>query len=329
MSGPGLPPALVAALEALLERRPRGALQASALRLSKAYRARRTTAEAIRDEIDALAYALTRMPATYAAAVAALSRLRDEQPHLRPRSLLDAGCGLGAAAYAARAIWPELETVTLLDRSPAFLALAGTLARESAALSAPCFVAGDLTRLPEDIAAHDLVIAGYALTELPEAAPAAVAEALFARASGALLLIEPGTPRDHARLSAARARLIAQGAVVLAPCPHNAPCPLPAPDWCHFSVRLPRSRAHRLLKGAQAPFEDEKFAYLAAARSGAPAQARIVGPPGAGKAGTALKLCGRHGIRETFVAKRDKPRFESIRKKGWGDPVTLPAEETG
>ena len=35
------------------------------------------------------------------------------------------------------------------------------------------------------------------------------------------------------------------GANILAPCPHARPCPLAAPDWCHFSARVARSRLHR------------------------------------------------------------------------------------
>ena len=40
-----------------------------------------------------------------------------------------------------------------------------------------------------------------------------------------------------------------------------------APDWCHFTQRLPRSRAHKQIKGAELPFEDEKFSYVALTRA--------------------------------------------------------------
>ncbi len=161
-------------------------------------------------------------------------------------------------------------------------------------------IEADLARLgrPEG-APFDLVVVGYALTEIADAVLPTLIDALWALTSGALAIVEPGTPRDHARLMAVRERLIALGAAVLAPCPHAAPCPLAAPDWCHFSVRLPRSRAHKLLKGAEAPFEDEKFAYLAVARGGGPsAPARVIAPPRAGKAGISLKLCTDKGICE-------------------------------
>ena len=105
------------------------------------------------------------------------------------------------------------------------------------------------------------------MTEIAEEKLDAAVDAAWSRCAGALVLVEPGTPRDHARLMRMRARLVAAGARVSLPCPHSAPCPLEAPDWCHFSVRLARSRDHKLLKGADAPFEDEKFAYLVATRA--------------------------------------------------------------
>ena len=40
-----------------------------------------------------------------------------------------------------------------------------------------------------------------------------------------------------------------------------------APDWCHFTQRLPRSRAHKQIKEADVPFEDEKFSYVALTRA--------------------------------------------------------------
>lgn len=325
-----LPAPLAAAIEARLEGRAQGPLRESARLLSERYRARQPTIETIRDETDALAYAATRMPATYAAIATALGRLEEECPDFAPSRMLDVGCGLGAAACAAATLWPSVAEIALLDRSAPFLRLAAGLMKESGAAAAIEAIEADFAA-PRAIAAapFDLVVVGYALTEIAESDLPSVADRLWAQTGGALVIVEPGTPRDHARLMGVRARLVAAGANVIAPCPHRAPCPLPADDWCHFSVRLARRRTHRLIKGAEAPFEDEKFAYLVVGRFGAeaPASARIIGPPRAGKAGTSLKLCGDKAFRETFIPKRDKPRYEKIRRKDWGDPLRAPAEE--
>lgn len=328
---PALPAGLASAITAQLERRPRQALAESARRLSESYRARRPTTDAIRDETDALAYALTRMPATYAAVVSVLGRLAAEQPDFAPESLLDVGCGLGAATYAAAMVWPEIREAELADRSEAFLALAARLAADSgeALVAAARITRSDITRLGAAIPPRDLVVASYALTELPDAELPVVADALWARTEGALVIVEPGTPRDHARLMTVRAKLIDLGAQILAPCPHARPCPLAAPDWCHFSVRLPRTRDHKLLKGAEAPFEDEKFSYLVAGRAGAPASARILAPPRHGKAGVAVKLCQSTGAGEIFLPKRDKARYDNMRRKDWGDVLDSLPEEDG
>jgi len=329
--GPALPAGLATAIMAQLERRPRPALAESARRLSESYRARKPTTDAIRDETDALAYALTRMPATYAAVLSVLGRLAAEQPDFFPESLLDVGCGLGAAAYAAAAVWPEIREAELADRSEAFLTLAARLAADSgeALITAARITRGDITRLNPDIPARDLVVASYALTELPDAALPAVAADLWARTAGALVIVEPGTPRDHARLMSVRARLIELGAQVLAPCPHARPCPLEAPDWCHFSVRLPRTRDHKLLKGAEAPFEDEKFSYLVVGRSSAAPPVRVVAPVRLGKAGATAKLCDPNGVAEIFLPKREKARYERIRRKDWGDALDALPEDDG
>jgi ribosomal protein RSM22 (predicted rRNA methylase) len=328
MIRPALPAALAAALAAQLERRPRQALAESARRLSECYRARRPTSDAVRDETDALAYALTRMPATFAAVVAALGRLAEEQPDFAPTNLVDIGCGLGAGAYAASAIWPSIAAVEMIDRSRAFLELAATLAAGSGVgpVAGANIATADITRLPE-AAPSDLVVVAYALTELADADLRPVVGALWGRTGGALAIVEPGTPRDYARLMAARAKLIDLGATILAPCPHARPCPLAGSDWCHFSVRLPRSREHKFLKGADAPFEDEKFAYLIAARSGRGAHARIIAPPRREKAGLKLKLCANKHMSEIFVPKRDKAGYEGVRRKEWGDALDASPEE--
>ena len=88
---------------------------------------------AIRTEADALAYALARMPATYAAVAASLNALSEVRPDFAPETLLDVGAGPGTATWAAAEAFSSLESFTLLDANDALRALALDLARDSSA----------------------------------------------------------------------------------------------------------------------------------------------------------------------------------------------------
>lgn len=319
------PPAqLSSALQALLEGKGRKELSARATRLSEGFRSRQSSRELLRDDLDALAYALTRLPATYAANATVLRKIFEESPNFRPSSLVDAGCGLASASFAALEVWPDIRDVALLDRSPEFLALARRLIETSAhvALTKANIITADLLTFPRAHAPADLVVASYALTEIADNALPVALDALWERAGRALVLIEPGTPRDYSRLMTLRERLIRAGGRIALPCPHDRPCPLTSPDWCHFATRLSRSRDHKLLKGADLPFEDEKFSYLVAFRNEEPARrARITAPPRNIKWGVELRLCAPQGMEQTTIAKRDKAFFQSVRKSVWGDSI--------
>jgi len=135
-------------------------------------------------------------------------------------------------------------------------------------------------------------------------------------------VIEPGTPAGYARILALRQQLISAGAHVAAPCPHDRPCPLIPPDWCHFSQRLPRSQAHRQIKGAEVPFEDERFIYVALTRAPpATRAARVLAPPDVGKAEITAKLCTEAGVALTTVPRRDKTAYADARRWRWGDAI--------
>src|SRR4051812_20463350 len=92
-------------LNALLEGVSRKDLASRALRQSQAYRTGGTSVT-IAHAMDALAYALARAPATYAAARAVLGRVKEAAPGFAPASHLDVGAGPGTASWAAAELWP-------------------------------------------------------------------------------------------------------------------------------------------------------------------------------------------------------------------------------
>lgn len=314
-----LPAALRSAIDRELAGVSRRDLTERTAATTAAYRAGRTSATAIKGREDALAYALARLPATYAATATVLAEAARMAPGFAPTSLLDAGAGPGGGSWAAAGTWPSLRQVTWMDSSPPFLDLAWRLAAGTPLADADArradLTAGDLPRA-------DLVLASYALAEIPAGAQDRVVAALWQATGGVLALVEPGTPAGYARILAARDALIGEGGTILAPCPHHAACPLAAPDWCHFSVRLARSRDHRLVKAADVPFEDEKFAYVVAARphlAAAPRAPRVLARPRAGKPGIELKLCAEGGLEQRFVPRRDKAAHAAARRLDWGD----------
>jgi ribosomal protein RSM22 (predicted rRNA methylase) len=321
MTAPDLPAELSAALNAKLQGLSRSDAAARAALISRTYRDGGGSG-AITTEADALAYALARMPATYAAVTASLNALREVHPDFAPQNLLDVGAGPGTATWAAAEAFSSLESFTLLDANRALRALALDLVGGSGRLRGIGYHHGSARTALADAPAADLVVASYVIAEIGDAEQAALAELLWAKTSGTLLVVEPGTPAGYARIIALRARLIAAGAHVAAPCPHDGPCPLHAPDWCHFTQRLPRSRAHMQVKGVELPFEDEKFSYVALTRASvARHPARVLAQPVVSKIEVAAKLCTPDGLVLAKVPHRSKADYARARRWRWGDAV--------
>ena len=321
MTSPDLPAELKAALDAKLQGRSRNDIASRAALISKTYRDGGGSG-AIRSEAEALAYALARMPATYAAVVASLNALCEIAPDFAPHSLLDVGAGPGTASWAAAATFPSLQSFALLDANAALRALALDLAKASTRLGDLNYRSGEALAALADTEAADLVIASYLIGELDDAQRPKLAERLWSKTRGTLLVVEPGTPAGYARIIAFRQQLIAAGAHVAAPCPHDGRCPLTAPDWCHFTQRLARSRAHKQVKGAELPFEDEKFCYLALTRTlVALRPSRVLAQPHLGKAEVTAKLCTPDGLKSEKVPRRDKTAYARARRWRWGNAV--------
>jgi len=103
----------------------------------------------------------------------------------------------------------------------------------------------------------------------------------------------------------------------------TAKCPLAPPDWCHFTQRLQRSRAHKQVKGAELPFEDEKFAYVALTREPVAARAsRVLAQPTVTKVEVTARLCTPTGVKLTRTPRRAKADYAVARRWRWGDAVS-------
>jgi ribosomal protein RSM22 (predicted rRNA methylase) len=316
-----LPPSLRAALDRELEGIALADLARASDALSQRYRAEVQDGRLhLADEAAARAYLTTRLPATFAAISAALNAVAEARPDFAPRTALDAGAGPGTATWAAVQQWDSLEGATLVEASSAICAVG---LRLGLPVTHPKWIAGRLDAALADLSPSDLVLLAYVLDELPEAAREPLIRQLWALTGDTLLIVEPGTPSGWKRILHARDLLIQAGAHILAPCPHAKPCPLAAPDWCHFSARVARSRLHREAKGGTVPWEDEKFIYVAASRqSGLQPEARVIAPPLASKAAVTLKLCQANGYAADRVfAKRAGDSFKTARRLDWGDIV--------
>lgn len=277
---------------------------------------------------EAKAYALTRMPATFAAADRCLKSLQTALPSFHPERLLDIGAGTGTVALAALNRYPDIVQATLLEPNPYLRQIGKELTEDITETASIDWLSGRMeTTLPEGT--YDLLTCGYVLNELRhnhgDKQFTGVIETLWDKTGGALILIEPGTPEGQSNILAARDLLLKSGAHIAAPCPHSAPCPVAETGkaWCHFSVRVERSKRHRLLKKeAVRPYEDEKFSYLIATRAAPesiPAY-RLIGHPRKSKV-ISVELCCANGRYEDRTIPKSSPDYKKFRKTSWGDSV--------
>ena len=214
------------------------------------------------------------------------------------------------AAWAAVEQWPSLSELTLVEIEPAMIAAGRELLPDAS------WVEGDVAsaRGPAE-----LVVVSYVLGEL-RAAPI---EQLWSQAADTIVFVEPGTPAGYLRVLDARAAVLEAGGHTIAPCPHDRPCPLPPDDWCHFAVRLPRSKLHRAAKNVELGYEDEKFSYAALGRAPVPpAKARVIRQPQPRSGHVHLVTCEPDGIRQRTVSRRQGALYKEARGASWGDALS-------
>ena len=310
-------------------------LAESVRRMSRVYKEESGRgARLITKKEEVLAYAVTRMPATFGAVSSALIETLSALPAdtvSEIRTVLDLGAGTGAASLAITETLPAVQSISAIEREGEMLSLGSRLTSAIPGVTVAWEKQDALSALRARAAegsTYDLVILSYMTNELSDGDRAELFSLLPRVTGKLLLLIEPGTKAGFSILYSARQSLCTQdiSLSVCAPCPENAVCPMTGDadgdDWCHFTCRVARSRLHRQLKEGDVPYEDEKYAYLALTRTAAhPCHARILRHPQKDPGRISLVLCTPEGMKTETVTKRDKERFTKARKATAGDTI--------
>jgi ribosomal protein RSM22 (predicted rRNA methylase) len=288
---------------------PRDLLKASET-LSRTYREARGSRTIFENDAARIAYLAVRMPATFGAVSAVLRELP-----IAPSTWLDLGAGPGAASWAAAAEFRSLQSFTLIEKNPQAIAIGKELAGTHPLLQKGAWLAASL---PIDLPPADAAILSYSLGEIER--PAQLIDCWWKALIPYLIIVEPGTPRGFSVIKKARDQIISLGGFLVAPCPHAFRCPLKENDWCHFSVRIARSRLHRYLKGGTLGYEDEKYSYLIASKNPLPRHtSRILRHPQKNSGHVRLSLCTSSGNAEEITVGRAQEFYRKARNASWGD----------
>ena len=255
-------------------------------------------------------YAVYRLPATYSAFGEALKHtleLYDQNID----SVIDVGAGSGSASLAASHLLPNIKNFTLLERNKYMMEIGKTLHNFD-------YINYDLSIDNLDIKA-DLVISSYVLNELDQNSRINAINKMWDMTNKMMLIVEPGTPEGFSLIREIRDYLISIGAHVIAPCTHMGVC---LNTWCHFSTRVSRSKLHKDIKGGDAPYEDEKYSYIAFSKSEVvPCKNRILRHPQINPGFIELEVCSKDGFKKLKYSKKDKELFKKARKSDAGDMI--------
>lgn len=267
---------------------------------------------------EAIAYAISRMPATYCAVYAALSHtLRNYKQDIK--SVLDVGAGTGAATWAVTNL-VQADKITCLEREEEMRKVGCKLMNQH--IPNVEWKPFDLTQ-NEIQEKADLVITSYVINELTEADRQNAIIKMWNATNGILVILEPGTPEGFSHILQARDLLLEQGANILAPCTHNGECHIGKDDWCSFYTRVARSKMQKQAKKGQLGYEDEKFSYIAVSKTpvSQSSDAIILRHPQINSGYVKVKLCTQNGIEEKTFSKKDNEIYKKVKKLDAGDTI--------
>ena len=203
---------------------------------------------------EAIAYAISRMPATYCAVYTALSHtLKNYNQDIK--SVFDIGAGTGAATWAVINL-VQAEQINCFEREAEMRKIGRCLMSQH--IPNADWKPFDLTQdqMPGEA---DLVITSYVINEITEADRNEAIIKMWEATKGILVILEPGTPEGFSHILQARKLLLEKGANIVAPCTHHNKCSIGEDDWCSFYTRVARSKIQKQAKKGELGYKNEKF----------------------------------------------------------------------
>ena len=239
-------------------------------------------------------------------------------------SVVDFGGGPGTFLFALSK-FKTLDKYINVEWSDAFIGVFNVLVEEFLSSSIPHIYVDSirsnyLEMGPQGVPTNDLCVFSYTFCESDNSL---VNISSLVENSNLVLLIEPGTPAGFNNIIQARDKLIEKGFSDIAPCTaSNGFCPLRdhGPDWCHFVVRLERSRIQKHLKKGVLGYEDEKYSYLLMSKSPihSPGK-RIISRPDITKYSVSFDICSEKNGHTVVKKRENKNKFQIMKKSVRGD----------
>lgn len=313
-----IPKTLESAIEEEITNIKISELKEEAKQLSYRYMNKTRTGESfITSELQAITYSIIRMPATYGAVTTALKNCL-ELIDINIETLLDVGAGTGSATWATSNLI-NLKNVTCIERESYMQRLGSKLMDSNELLKDVTWISKDILKNPI-LEKADLVIASYMTNELLDEERINVLNQLINATNGVLLIIEPGTPEGHKIIKNIKKYCVENNLYVIAPCVSQEECKLDNNNWCHSTCRIQRTKIHKILKDGDAPYEDEKFSYIAVSKQKIKNQnSRILRHPIIRSGFVNLELCTKDGIKNVTISKKDGDLYKQAKKKNCGD----------
>lgn len=264
------------------------------------------------DEV--VAYTLSRMSATNKVAEFVLTKIKENI-----ETVLDLGAGTGSATFAALNMFQNA-SVCAVEKVNKMQSLHKTIAFKMGQTDRINFLLDDAANFNSNNK-FQLVMASYLFNELNKEDQKIVLNKMYEFSTDYIVIIEPGTPKNYSQMMSIKQEMLNLGAKLISPC-KTINCCLKEGDWCHFLVRVQRSKAHKEIKQGSLNYEDEKFTYLIFKKDNNIQNDKeniIIRRPVFGKKKISLKVCSPSGVQEKVITNSNNSNYKAIKKLGVGD----------